>query len=115
MCQLSCRIPIIRASSANMRRFLHGMLGGTPAYLIVVGLLLGITTALADSPPDRYPKRAWPRVDPAVLGWSPEKLAAAQSFIETLPPASVVVIDHGCEVAEWGDAAKKIKISSMRK
>ena len=58
---------------------------------------------------------AWSLVDPVQLGWSVDKLAAARKFFEALPPASVVVIDHGREVIEWGDASQKIKISSMRK
>jgi len=70
---------------------------------------------VAGALPDQYPKDTWSSADPGPLGWSPEKLAAAQHFVESLPPSSVVVIDHGREVAEWGDAAKKIKISSMRK
>jgi CubicO group peptidase (beta-lactamase class C family) len=82
---------------------------------MVASLLLGAISASADAPPDQYPKEAWSKVDPSLLGWSPEKLAAVRKFVATLPPSSVVVIDHGREVAEWGDAAKKIKISSMRK
>jgi CubicO group peptidase (beta-lactamase class C family) len=87
---------------------------GALGNLIVGCLLLGATIALAGAS-DQYPKEAWLRVDPALLGWSPEKLSAVRKFVETLPPSSVVVIDHGREVAEWGDATKKIKISSMRK
>jgi hypothetical protein len=87
----------------------------TTRYLLAVWLLLGATTALAGASPNQYPKEAWSKVDPGLLGWSPQKLAAARTFVETLPPSSVVVIDHGREVAEWRDAAKKVKISSMRK
>jgi hypothetical protein len=83
--------------------------------LIVAWLLLGATMALAGVGPDLYPKEAWSKVDPVLLGWSPEKLAEARKFVESLPPSSVVVIDHGREVAEWGDSARKIKVSSMRK
>ena len=82
---------------------------------MLAGLLLGVISALADASPDRYPKEAWSKVDPKLLGWSPKKLADTRKFVETLPSSSVVVIDHGREVAEWGDATQKIKISSMRK
>jgi len=64
---------------------------------------------------DQFPKEAWSKVHPGLLGWSPEKLAAIKTYIDTLPPSSVVIIDHGREVIEWGDASKKVKISSMRK
>ena len=83
--------------------------------LLVAWLLLGATIPLARASPGPYPKEAWSKADPVLLGWSPEKLADARRFVEALPPSSVVVIDHGREVAEWGDSAKKIKISSMRK
>jgi hypothetical protein len=98
-----------------MRSQLHLILRGTLRHLMVAALLLGAISVSAGAPPDQYPKGAWSKVDPSLLGWSPEKLAAVRKFVETLPPSSVVVIDHGREVAEWGDAAKKIKISSMRK
>jgi CubicO group peptidase (beta-lactamase class C family) len=42
-------------------------------------------------------------------------LDEARKFFNTLPPASLVVVDHGRVAVEWGDSAKKIKISSMRK
>jgi CubicO group peptidase (beta-lactamase class C family) len=76
---------------------------------------LGAIEALAGAPPDLYPQAAWAKIDPVVLGWLPDKLAEARKFVDSLPPSSVVVIDHGREVAEWGDSAMKIKISSMRK
>jgi len=81
--------------------------------LIAVCLLLAVITALAGAQPDPYPKEAWSKIDPGLFGWSLEKLAAARRFVETLPPSSVVVIDHGREVVEWGQADKKIKISSI--
>lgn len=49
------------------------------------------------------------------MGWSRTKLAEARKFYDTLPAASLFVVDHGKVVVEWGDPAMKIKISSMRK
>ena len=71
--------------------------------------------ALAGATPDLYPEEAWSKTSPVLLGWSQEKLVEARTFVESLPPSSVVIIDHGREIAEWGDSARKIKISSMRK
>lgn len=84
-------------------------------HLLVAWLSLGAATALAGTPADQYPAESWSKADPASLGWLPERLADARKFVETLPPSSVLVIDRGREVAEWGDPARKIKISSMRK
>lgn len=98
-----------------MRGNLHQKHGGPLSYMLAAWLLLMGTTVLGGAPPDLYPKAVWAKVDPGILGWSPEKLAAARRFVEALPPSSVVVIDHGREVVEWGEADKRIKISSMRK
>jgi CubicO group peptidase (beta-lactamase class C family) len=82
-----------------------------------LGCMLALTATIAAARPGGvpYPREHWSRIDPTLLGWSQEQLAAVRKYVETLPPASVVVIDHGREIAEWGDAGKRIKISSMRK
>ncbi len=97
-----------------MRSKLKLLRCGLPGYLFAA-LSFAALVAPAATAEEQFPKEAWSKIDPAQLGWSPEKLADARTFVETLPPSSVVVIDHGREVAEWGDATKKIKISSMRK
>ena len=84
---------------------------------VVLSWTLGASGSIATAGPvsDRYPGKSWGKADPSTLGWSNEGLAAAKAYFNHLPPASVVVIDHGREIAEWGDAGKRIKISSMRK
>ena len=62
-----------------------------------------------------YPGHHWERGDPAKLGWSTEKLGKARAYLANLPPASVLLIDRGRVVAEWGDPAKRSKIASVRK
>ena len=62
-----------------------------------------------------YPGSHWEKRDPAKLGWSAAKLDEARAYLETLPPASVLLVDRGCVVAEWGDPAMRSKISSARK
>jgi len=69
----------------------------------------------ADPAADQYPMNSWPKVEPTRLGWSIDRLSVARKFVEHLPPSSVVIIDHGREIAEWGDASRRIKVSSMRK
>lgn len=93
----------------------HLMHRGPLGCVLAAWLLLTGTAAMAAVTPNHFPKEAWSKIDPVLLGWSPAKLSTARKFVETLPPSSVVVIDHGREVVDWGDATKKIKISSMRK
>lgn len=62
-----------------------------------------------------FPGVSWKKSNPEVSGWSLKKLVEAKTFFDSLPPASVLVIDKGKVVVEWGDPAMRIKISSMRK
>jgi hypothetical protein len=53
--------------------------------------------------------------NPAELGWSIQGLANAYQAFATLTPASMVVIDRGRLVVAWGDTARRVKLSSVRK
>ena len=62
-----------------------------------------------------FPDTKWEKLNPEKNGWSVSKLMKAETFFDSLPPASVLIIDKGKVIAEWGDPAMRIKISSMRK
>ena len=62
-----------------------------------------------------FPDTKWEKLNPEKNGWSASKLMKAETFFDSLPPASVLIIDNGKVIAEWGDPAMRIKISSMRK
>lgn len=62
-----------------------------------------------------YPGHHWEKRDPAKLDWSTAKLDKARAYLANLPPASVLLVDRGRVVAEWGDPAKRVKIASARK
>jgi CubicO group peptidase (beta-lactamase class C family) len=49
------------------------------------------------------------------MEWSIDGLAEANRFFDTLPPASMVVVDRGRLVVAWGDSARRVKLSSVRK
>ena len=49
------------------------------------------------------------------MGWSIQGLAEAYQLFANLPPASMVVIDRGRIVVAWGDSARRVKLSSIRK
>jgi hypothetical protein len=57
----------------------------------------------------------WEKADPQRTGWSTLKLDDAQRYFRTLATASVVIVERGRVVAEWGDPAKRVKLSSVRK
>ena len=62
-----------------------------------------------------FPGKTWTKAPPGESGWSVTRLQEARKYFDTLPPANLVVVDHGRVVMEWGDPAMKIMASSMRK
>ena len=62
-----------------------------------------------------FPGVQWEAASPAELGWSIQGLAEAYKVFATLKPASMVVIDRGRIVVAWGDSARRVKLSSIRK
>lgn len=62
-----------------------------------------------------FPGAQWEVASPEELGWSIRGLAEANRLFDTLPPASMVVVDRGRVVAARGDSAKRVKVSSIRK
>jgi len=85
------------------------------ATLAFVLSVLASGTTDAQAPRPIFPAAAWEQVDPQHLGWSSSKLEEARKYFGTLPPASIVVVDRGQIVVEWGDPALRIKVSSIRK
>ena len=62
-----------------------------------------------------YPGETWERADPLTFGWSIQKLDDARRYLQTVPSGSVIVVDRGRIIAEWGDSTKRVKLSSVRK
>jgi CubicO group peptidase (beta-lactamase class C family) len=62
-----------------------------------------------------FPGARWEAVRPVELGWSVDGLAEANRLFDALPPASIVVVDRGRLILAWGDAARRVKLSSIRK
>src|SRR6202140_4823554 len=62
-----------------------------------------------------FPKSTWENASASEVGWSPQKLEEARQFFQALPASSMIVVDRGRVIVEWGDPAKRIKLSSVRK
>ena len=62
-----------------------------------------------------FPGAIWEKAIPTEAGWSKQKLEQARQCFQSLPAASMVVIDRGRIIVEWGDSAKRIKVHSIRK
>jgi CubicO group peptidase (beta-lactamase class C family) len=77
-----------------------------------------IPAAFAIAEPDRssFPGVEWDRTTPQAAGWSTEKLTQARSWSAEIEPlASVIIVQHGEIVDEWGDTATKSNLHSGRK
>jgi CubicO group peptidase (beta-lactamase class C family) len=98
------------------RRFLS--LAAAAAIAPVAPVLVRSQEKAASTPaetPKVFPGAQWEAVGPKEMGWSIDGLAEANRFFETLPPASMVVVDRGKLVVAWGDSARRVKLSSVRK
>jgi CubicO group peptidase (beta-lactamase class C family) len=62
-----------------------------------------------------FPGSQWETARPEELGWSIQGLAEVYRFFASLPPSSLIVIDRGRIVVAWGDSARRVKLSSIRK
>jgi CubicO group peptidase (beta-lactamase class C family) len=65
--------------------------------------------------PPVFPGAQWEKANPAELGWSPQGVEEANRLFDSLPESSMMVVDRGRVIAAWGDAAKRVKVSSVRK
>ena len=85
--------------------------------LLIVLLLwpVSVPIAWAQSRAAVYPGAAWEKADTTRSGWSKEKLAEARRYFDGLAKGSAFVVEHGRVIAEWGDPARRVKLSSVRK
>jgi CubicO group peptidase (beta-lactamase class C family) len=72
--------------------------------------------AAATSTACPVPGAAWAPATPAEEShWSQERLAAARQYADSIHSDSVMIIQHGKVVDEWGDVDKKLTTFSARK
>ncbi|WP_321866436.1 serine hydrolase domain-containing protein [Paraburkholderia tropica] len=63
----------------------------------------------------RFPAAQWRHADPASLGWSPARLADADAYARRVGATSLMIVQHGAVVDEWGDTQAKTPLYSVRK
>jgi CubicO group peptidase (beta-lactamase class C family) len=74
-----------------------------------------VTPLTQSCPQVVYPGANWQSVEPAGPGWSREKLNSARDYSASIHSSSVMILEHGVVIDEWGDVAKKISSYSVRK
>jgi CubicO group peptidase (beta-lactamase class C family) len=85
------------------------------APAICLMLLAESATAAPPSPADVFPGAEWSSLDPAQAGWSPDGLAAALAYAQSVGTATLLVVRHGHIVTSLGDIASRLELHSMRK
>lgn len=82
---------------------------------VVVFLLLW-SAIQANCQSGTVPHVEWNQIaSPDQAGWSTEKLAKVQEYVEEIGSTSAMIVQHGVVVAAWGDVAHKSNIYSCRK
>jgi CubicO group peptidase (beta-lactamase class C family) len=92
-------------------------------FLLCISLVIASTVAGQSAPgstnsPDAFPGASWQRITTLEkAGWSKERLATARQFAETdsIHTSSVMIVQGGEVVDQWGDFDKKIDAYSVRK
>ena len=84
-------------------------------FLATILLALSSWFAPCSAADGVWPSRSWESVDPSTIGWSLEKLAAAEAFAGSYSPTAVVVVQDGKIVAAWGETSRKANVRSVRK
>ena len=65
--------------------------------------------------PEEVPAAIWAHLSPEQAGWSVSKLEAAHTWSQQIGSTSVLIVQHGRIVAEWGDPAHRSNLHSARK
>lgn len=86
--------------------------------LTVVSALAIVTFSIslqAAASAAQYPGASWIVAPPDQNRWSAEKLKVAREYSNSIDSSSVMIIQHGLVIAQWGDVDRKISSYSMRK
>lgn len=83
-------------------------------YLII--LLFIVTFLSCKGIESTFPGKTWDKIGkPEKLGYSAEKLKAAQDYTKGIDTAAVVIVVKGFILDEWGEVTRKFQTHSTRK
>ena len=96
---------------ASIPNFAAGNRGGDPAAQVCVPSGRDVLAS------ERvFPGQSWQRLsDPAVLGWSVEKLQAAKDYAKSIRTPAVMLVVDGQILDEWGETSRRFQAHSIRK
>ncbi len=91
------------------------------AITLSLSLLMGIVAAAAAASKatagqGNYPGVEWSGVEsPEALGYSSERLAAAEEYAGTIDTVAAMIVVDGRVLYEWGETGRKFNVHSIRK
>ncbi len=86
-----------------------------PSLFALCVTLLAIQTSYGAAH-DAFPGKHWTQAGKAQdLGWSPEKLAEAKAYADSIDTAAVIIVDDGIIVSQWGATTTQFNVHSIRK
>ena len=80
--------------------------------ILVTLLLLLPTGGYAE---EHFPGATWEHLPAGSGGWSAATLAKAEAWSKLIGSTAVMIVQHGLVVADWGDAAERTELYSVRK
>ena len=85
------------------------------SFALVALMLVVCASGAQGAQSSDYPGAVWTIIGPEKYGWSKDKLNAAQEYSKSIDSSSVMIVQHGQVIAEWGDVDRKISSYSVRK
>ena len=87
-----------------------------PKHFWLMPILLFGLTGAAIGQTSGLPGAEWQQLtSPEQAGWSAEKLAKVQAYVDEIGSTSAMIVQHGVVVAAWGDVAHRSNLHSARK
>ena len=69
----------------------------------------------AASATQHFPDTEWSQGDPVKMGWSTDRLADVKAYADRVGSTSLMIVQHGVVVAQWGDTQARTPLYSVRK
>lgn len=82
-------------------------------YILAALLALATTSLFADKLP--LPGPTWNQPEAGRPEWDRAKLAEIDARLRHLKPTSLIIVQDGTVVTDWGDTARKVRVYSVRK
>jgi len=85
------------------------------ARLFAVAILLSLHRPAPAQTAPAFPAKDWVQTSPAAAGWDIKRTQGATAYAKEIGATSLMLIQHGVVVSEFGDVAARTELHSCRK